>query len=146
MDKKKIEIIATSLLIVIFILVSISSFKKVKKAVSLPKPAAASQNIEPVQGALPTLSPGLNRKSVEAKVYKDWGRDPFSGVVYSVEGKDITLKFTGVLWDESNPQALINGKIVGNNSRVGKYTVIKISKDSVILNDGLKDLELRLGQ
>lgn len=147
MNKKNIEIIATAALIIIFILVLSSSCKKIKGTISVSKSTVKEeQNIEQSKPSLPALNVGLNRKLVGAKIYKAWGRDPFSDVVYSVEGKDLALKFTGVLWDDLNPQALINGKIVGNNSTVGKYKVIKINKDSVIVNDGVKDLELRLGQ
>jgi len=146
MNKKTIEKIATFFLILIFILVSISSYKKIKRSVSPAKPVGPGQNIEQLQGSLPSLNVGLSRKPVGNKVYKNWGRDPFSGFVYSAQGEDIALRFTGVLWDSANPKALINDEIIGNNSIVGKYKVIKINKESVILNDGVKDLELRLGQ
>jgi len=144
MKKKNIEIIATAFLIIALIFVSISSYKKIKGVIS--RTVVTGQNVEQAKVASASPVAATISKQAEGKLFKDWGRDPFSGVIYSVQGKDITLKFTGVLWDDNNPQALINGKIVGNNSTVGKYRVIKINRDSVILNDGVKDLEMHLGR
>lgn len=139
MNKKQIEIIATIFLTLIFIIAVGSSCNKIKGNLKpLPKNTVSklSQEEQPV----------ISTKAQSAKALKDWGRDPFSGVVYTAQGKDLTLKFSGVLWDEKNPQALINGQIVQKNDVIGQYRVIQINKDSVVLNDGLKDLELRLGQ
>jgi len=48
----------------------------------------------------------------------------------------------GILADAQNPRALINNNNVGIGDRVGKYTIVDIKQDKVILNDGSDDREL----
>ena len=146
MKKKQIEIIATAFLILIFILVAASSCKKIKANEKPLQKDAINQVLQEESAEIILKAKNSSLKIKNEKLEKDWGRDPFSGVVYSARGKDLTLKFSGVLWDDKNPQALINGQIVQKNDFIGQYRVVQINKDSVILNDGLKDLELRLGQ
>ncbi len=72
--------------------------------------------------------------------YPDWGRNPF--VVSSAVSQEFILG--GVLWDVNKPAAIINGEIVVRGGWVGPYIVVDVRQDRVILNDGEKDLELRL--
>jgi len=44
------------------------------------------------------------------------------------------------------PPAIIDNDVAGVGSKIGEYTVVRINKDGVILNDGTGDLELRLAQ
>ena len=74
----------------------------------------------------------------------DWGRNPF--VLESVASGSQILALSGILWDAENPKAIIGDKIVGKGDKIEEKTVIDIQKDRVILNDGVKDFELILGQ
>lgn len=138
MDKKRIELIAVSILALVLILAwanSIKTLKRRKSAVISPQVKAA-----PAKESAPL--------AVEKKEDWDklkWVRDPFSGKVYSGGASGpIDLELQGISWDEKKPQALIGGEIVKEGDTLGNSKVIKINKDSVLLNDGTKDLELKL--
>lgn len=140
MDKKRIEIIITSTLVVVFILAMGNTIKVVRQRAKAKPPA--------VTKALPSSLPSQEStpiKKAEKESLK-WGRCPFSGKVYSAQGQAVDLKLSGILWDEKNPQAIINEKVVKQGDLVGNCLVIKINNDCVILSDGEKELELRLGR
>lgn len=91
------------------------------------------------------LQQKANMEKGEDWVSLKWSRDPFYGRVYSAAGEGlIGLQLQGILWDEKKPHALISEEIVSEGDSVGNNIVIKINKDSVLLNDGTKDLELKL--
>ncbi len=73
--------------------------------------------------------------------YSGWGRNPFD--IYAERSQTSIL--SGILWDRGNPQAMINGEIVGIGAKAGLYTVVDIQQDRAILNDGTKDFEVMLG-
>lgn len=50
----------------------------------------------------------------------------------------------GILWDVNKPAAIISGEVVAKGDSVGSYVVVEVQPDRVILNDGEKDIELRL--
>lgn len=54
------------------------------------------------------------------------------------------LELAGIVWSESNPSALINGRIVGVGERVEGYTVVAISPRQVELRAGTDSLFLQL--
>lgn len=53
---------------------------------------------------------------------------------------------SGIIWDEKDPKAIIDGKIVGVGEKSGANTVVTIEPDRVILSDGSRDFEIRLGR
>lgn len=73
--------------------------------------------------------------------YEDWGRNPFMSSLAVSQGPILD----GILWDASKPVAIINGEIAGKGDSVGPYVVVEVRPESVLLNDGEKDIELRLG-
>lgn len=73
--------------------------------------------------------------------YSSWGRDPF---VLRNTASGAGLMLGGIMWDKENPMAIINGRIVKTGDNVGGNIVVDIRQDSVILNDGGKDVELRI--
>jgi hypothetical protein len=74
-------------------------------------------------------------------------RDPFtSTLITPIEDSSFRLYLSGILWDEKDPTAIINDRIVGIGDRFGVYSVVNIKQDRVILNDGFSDFELRLKQ
>ncbi|MFA5275537.1 MAG: hypothetical protein WC417_01410 [Candidatus Omnitrophota bacterium] len=76
--------------------------------------------------------------------YSSWSRDPFTmGAPIKPIGEG-SLDLKGIIWDEKLPLALINGRTVKIGDKVGSNTVVDIRKDSVVLNDGSRDWELKL--
>jgi hypothetical protein len=77
--------------------------------------------------------------------FAEWGRNPF--MFTKTAGETLSeFSLNGVLWDTENPKAIINGRIVGVGDNVREYTVIEIMQNKVILSDGARDFELRVGQ
>lgn len=77
-----------------------------------------------------------------------YGReDPFSPVFDKIDrSKQKTLMVEGIVWDKQRAMVIINNQIIGVGDQVEGNTVVEIKDNSVILNDGIKDFELRLGQ
>lgn len=150
MDKKRIEVTITAILIVVFILAWANTFKflrKKAKTVSAPSSSALSTQ---AASALITAR-GITAKASEEVIPEknlEWGRCPFCGKIYSgQEGGPIDLKLTGIVWDEKKPQALINNLILKEGDSIGHFRVIKIFKDKVQLSsdDGVY-FEIRLAR
>lgn len=75
-------------------------------------------------------------------------RDPFSNspVLAQMRPSSAGASLSGIIWDQIKPMAVINGKIVKAGDRVDNDTVVIIKKDRVVLNNGIKDYELKLGE
>lgn len=56
------------------------------------------------------------------------------------------LILNGIAWDQKNPRAVINNRIVTIGDKVGNSTVVEILRDHVVLNDGTANFEFRLGR
>ena len=144
MNKKQIEITVTAILALIFILAFSRSIKTVKNKLKTNYPSA-TQTITPAPAANVNSGAIVDNRNKDERL--EWVRCPFSGKVYpSAEGKSVTFKLAGIIWDEKNPQALINNSIVGQGENIGNYRVVKIEPEAVILNDGQKDIQLSIGQ
>lgn len=74
--------------------------------------------------------------------FKSWKRRPF--VPANVPGSSFNLVLNGILGSGANLKAMIGAAIVSKGDKVGNNTVVDIKKNSVILNDGTKDFELKL--
>jgi len=150
MDKKRIQLIITSILVVIFIFTWARTFKFLKKkktpkpspavsVPSLPTPAKISSTLSEVGVSL-----NKDKAKWEADRKLEWGRCPFSGKIYTVEkGEAVDLNLSGIIWDEERPLALINNRVVGIGDKIGISTVVDITQDRVILNDGRKNFHLK---
>ncbi|MCU0651870.1 MAG: hypothetical protein MUC39_02890 [Candidatus Omnitrophica bacterium] len=149
MDKKRTEIIITVILAGILVLVLLKSMRKISakfKSSSVPAASALSRAYHP----LITKGQEVKKAQLPAPIDTEtkWGRCPFSGKAYSATSKTevINLKLTGIVWDESDPQALINGKVVQRFDRVGQFTVIEIYRDKVKLSQDGKYFEIYLSR
>ncbi len=116
------------------------------KALKKPKKrtgpeAKASQNIAKENKDIVLWGDRSVKKRIRSG-FKDLGRDPFSLGEESASLADLSL--IGILWDESYPQAIINGEIVKAGDNVNNNKVLEIKKDRVILSDGKKKVELKL--
>lgn len=76
---------------------------------------------------------------------KDWGRNPFVASGAS-ESSVSGLQLGGIITDAGGRYALINDQIARAGEMVGAYKVVRINEDGVIVNDGIKDTELKLEQ
>lgn len=88
-------------------------------------------------------------RSFRKTKYTSWNGNPFS-LQRPTQKTNITTssKFTltGIVWDKNNPKAIINDNILGRGAKIGTNTIVDIKQDRVILNDGTKDFELKIGQ
>lgn len=146
MNKKKIELIVTSLLLIVFVVSVIGSVKKIKCRQAYAKLQAVSSGvILELPSAATAVPPETGDKQLEFKDL-EWGRDPFSDKIYLSKKAEIDLRITGILWDKHKPAAIINNRIAGIGDVIGKYTVMRIYKEKVILNDGSKNIEITIGK
>jgi hypothetical protein len=83
----------------------------------------------------------LGQRKKSRTAYPDWGRNPFALVEYSSN----VLVLEGILWDEKNPQAIINGNIISVGGRIDSYVVSEITQTSAVVDDGTSRTQLRLG-
>jgi hypothetical protein len=150
MNKEKtLKIIILPVLVVLGVLVwgrafrilgSVSRVNPPEDIAAVSSGAAGSDSFLPARGAQagdPSISLSPRGKSA----FEDWGRNPF---VISSSGGPLRFILKGILWDAARPSAIINGEIVEKGGRIGPCMVLDIKPDKVLLNDGTRDLELRL--
>lgn len=77
--------------------------------------------------------------------YKDWGVDPFV-ITRASAPHSFALALDGIVYDDKDSYALINNQLLHIGDEVNGKQVVDIQQDRVILNDGTKDIELRLEQ
>lgn len=83
----------------------------------------------------------LTTRNAGKTAYSSWSRNPF---LVPSESQESVL--SGIMDDKENQTAIINNNIVKIGDKVNGNTVVDIKQDKVILNDGVKDFELKLGQ
>ncbi|OGX23941.1 MAG: hypothetical protein A3J51_03820 [Omnitrophica WOR_2 bacterium RIFCSPHIGHO2_02_FULL_45_21] len=131
-DKNKKKLILGILVgLSIFIWGRLAPVKKKLKEISRQFKAAASQHI-----------PGRKSPRTEAI---DWGRNPFLASAAS-ESSISGLQLGGIISDASERYALINDQIAHIGDLIGAYKVVRINEFAVIVNDGNRDIELKLEQ
>lgn len=136
-DKKVIVLVVLSVLAVISLVRGITSHPARKTDTSYTYTAQATKpQTSSSQGAT------FTQRRAKKSQFASWKRSPFMPSSTLTVSPAIVLG--GIMWDKNNPKAMIGDAIVKKGDRVGSYTVIDIQKTSVILNDGIKDIELRL--
>ena len=70
-----------------------------------------------------------------------WGRDPFTR---SALGQISGLALSGILWDPSQPIAIINGQMLRVGEEIDGFRVVQIEQDHVGLSDGGQTFSLTL--
>ena len=146
MNREKALKIVSPFLIGIMVLVWVQALK----GAGPRRPSERSRGIAVIAGPADRLPSGgggapvfmTPRMSGQPKKssYPDWGRNPF--VFSSAVSQEFILG--GILWDVNKPAAIISGEVVAKGDSVGSYVVVEVQPDRVILNDGEKDIELRL--
>jgi hypothetical protein len=138
MEKKRLEIIITVILGIVFVLVSLNSLsvirKKTKEKIAVQMPS---------QGAASTAADAPLTEVSEDKL--SWVKDPFSGKLYS-SSSEMELRLEGILWDPKNPAAIINGEVVKiGDVLAGGSRIVAIKQNMVVVNDGMRNIEIKLG-
>ena len=109
-------------------------------------PSAAAA--EPAAGG--TISLELSAESGPRQAQREhaarlaWGRDPFTGGSAGEEVGGFAL--SGILWDPSQPIAIINGQMLRVGDEVEGYRVTAITQDTVSISDGGQALKLAISQ
>lgn len=145
MDNKRLGLIATGILVMIFILIAAGNIKKIKGA-SLSNKSQAPIAVLPVK----QIEPLFKNKTIDVKKEEpeaEWGRDPFVRQETITEQADTiaSLKLMGITAGKSaKPMAIINNKLVSAGAKIGKFRIMEISKDSVWVTDDKEVFELKM--
>ncbi|MCH7761549.1 hypothetical protein IIA15_09165 [candidate division TA06 bacterium] len=135
-EKKKFIILL--ILFVIIIVVWSRVLLKQRRRSSTPPVAVAKKAIPQKKEERPRQ---LRRFQKE-----EWGRNPFLAIGEERETSYLSgLVLTGILWDEKQPFAVINGAVLGAQDAVGHYTIREILPDGIVLERDGKTFTLRLG-
>ncbi|MDD5128525.1 MAG: hypothetical protein PHO40_02600 [Candidatus Omnitrophica bacterium] len=137
--KDLIELGVTGILLAVLVFVFV---KVTKKSPGLsPKPvdlSATKQAEETGNGGLYSL---LEQESKTIQLR----RDPFTAApIVLKENTQSGFALTGILWDKTNPLAIIDGEVVKKGDQFGGKTVEDIKQDVVILSDGQEFIEIKL--
>ncbi|HNX81754.1 MAG TPA: hypothetical protein PKL77_06365 [Candidatus Omnitrophota bacterium] len=144
MDKKRLEIIGTLILVVILIAVWGNRVALLRNRFASGGHGVTAAAVAPVPvSAAPFVSPSLDRQKNE-KLQGPWVRDPFSGQSYTPNEGGVALELKGVIWDEKTPQALVNDSIVQIGDSIGPYKIVNITAQSIVIQDGLIQKEIKL--
>ncbi len=96
----------------------------------------------------PTVAGAPETKSSEAQ--EGWKGSPFlaersvpkpMGTVEAGSGEEFFV-LKGILWDPKSPSAIVNDRVVSTGGRLGRWRVVEIQKDRVILSDGSSTREI----
>lgn len=100
--------------------------------------AAPGTAEETASGIVPT------KRRARRTRYTAWGRNPFAPAAVGQARGEMVL--SGIMWDETDPTAIINDEIVRVGDSVGGRKVVDIKQDRVIVDDGSGKVEIRLWQ
>jgi len=70
--------------------------------------------------------------------------DPFSPAKKQINLAPEQLNLVGILWDADKPLAVINDTVVAQGDMIRDKKVVKIEKETVILEEEGKEIKLRL--
>lgn len=137
-NKKVVALIILAVLAVISLIYGVTASPKgrVKEAAAAKRQAAIAP---PQQGAKNIVPAGRRAKRSQ---FKTWKRSPFASGLTVSTTTELTLN--GIIWNKTNPKAMIGDAIVGKGDTIGENKVIDIKPNRVILNDGTKDFELKI--
>lgn len=140
-NKKVIVLIILSLLAVVSLFYGMLSPPKTKRReISAKGENLSSEARVPSKGSL--IKSERRAKKTE---FTSWGKNPFipeKEPVIIAPDEGITLK--GILWNKNKPKAMINDYTVSEGDKIEGNKVVRIKEDSVILNNGSADFEVKL--
>ena len=114
-----------------------------ESAAATAREAAAAPASGVVSLDLPEALPARQAQRDQASRLA-WGRDPFTGGAAGAEVSGFDL--SGILWDATQPIAVINGQMLRVGDELEGYKVTQIAQDSVLLSDGSQTLTLAIPQ
>ncbi len=137
MEKKdKIQLGITGVLVIVLLFFLMRAFEKKKRPAPVKaKEVATSQGVK---------DPGLYARLEQEIKKMDFKRDPFSQPSSADQGGPQALHLSGILWDETNPTAIINDEIVAVGGEINGKRVVEIKRDKVILEADGQTTELGL--
>ncbi|MCF7908233.1 MAG: hypothetical protein K9L86_05140 [Candidatus Omnitrophica bacterium] len=156
--KDKIKLIITGFLVLILIMAIGNAKKTVQKVQERRKKTLESTVLtEQEDSNIPynTLYPNTVAKQLTEGLYQKLEeetrllalkRDPFTQNRIETKVIGSGLSLGGIIWNEKDPKAVIDDRIVGLGDQVGKKTIIEITPSTVLLSDGTSQFELRLGR
>jgi len=148
MDRKKIELIVTGILIIVFIIVLANSLKprrpkkvvKPRVEVKVEKPPPLPVKIEEYNIA---TSSQLTAQKKRAEL--DWGIDPFYHPIKKDVASSLRLVLKGISIGKGRKNyAFINDEIVAEGEKVSGYEVVRVEKNRVLLRRGKEEFYLIL--
>ncbi|MEK6728053.1 MAG: hypothetical protein AABY28_05235 [Candidatus Omnitrophota bacterium] len=141
MQNKKLVVLAVLGLLAIFSLFyGIFTPSKTRRL-----PQVKESDIQSVRKVSMTEKPILAQRVTKRTNYTSWARNPFT--LQKTSSKVFEgLILGGIMWDKEKPLAIINDEIVKIGDNVSGNIVVDIKQDKVILKDGAKDFELRIGE
>ena len=137
-NKKVLVLVILSISAVISLIYGVTAPPKRRTSVS-PNAVAASR-----AGSIPSAAIIVpTQRTTKKTKFTSWGRNPFAptGIAGAAGSKPV---LNGIVWDNQSPTAILNDDIVGIGDKVGTNTVVDITPNSVVLNDGTENFELRL--
>jgi len=150
MDKKKIELIITGILIIVFVIVLANSLKprRPKKVVKPPTEIKVKElpsipiKIKEREYNVATPSE-LTAQKKRAEL--EWGIDPFYHPVKKDVASSLRLVLKGVSIGKGRKNyAFINDEIVAEGERISGYKVVRVEKNRVLLRRGKEEFYLIL--
>lgn len=145
MDKKKLEVIAAVVLTLILITLLANIILKEMRRHGTLKPLSGAPVAS--SGTTGLISTGKTPDMKRDTSVLAWGRDPFvlrESAPTMIDGID-SLRLMGITTGKKGAMiAIINNEMVSTGSYIGKFKVIKILGDRVVVNDGGKNVDLRM--
>lgn len=147
MDKKKIELAVTVILVVLFLSLLSNTFKKTSKRSKPEAPAQIKKVAEKKTITMKAEMAAGEKLSQEKAKLLYWGRDPFvlvqRGELFETAATSLVL--VGIVWERNKPaKALINNEIYKVGDRVGDIEILEIRKNSVVIKEGETTKEITL--
>lgn len=139
-NKKLIAAIVLGIGAVISLAYGIFSPPKGRSSAARTAPIKESGISLPVTESHQAMSP-IKRRAKRSS-FTDWARSPF--IPKGMKGPSYQMELSGILGSGKNLKAMINGEVVGKGDKIGSTTVVDILPDRVTLNDGSKDIVLRM--
>ena len=139
-NKKLIALIVLGIGAVVSLIYGITSTPKGRGRATVSSPYINTTQAPAVTSKDQSLSP-IKRRAKQSS-FQSWSRSPF--VPKSVKGSSYQMELSGILGSGKNLKAMINGQILSKGDKLGSATVMDITIDRVILNDGSKDIILKL--
>lgn len=148
MDRKKIELIATIVLAIVFLVFLISTLKKVSKK---PKavPVVERKITLTKHQKLTTKGPPAKSRAERVEAEEEitslvWGRDPFVLLETGAMETGAPISLGGIIWDKRRPKAMINNEIYKVGDKIGNIEIVDIKRNSVLIKVDGKIREISL--